>query len=124
MNKEKIYTDIVNIISERTAVLRDEPMSKHTSFKIGGIADLYIKVKDIEDIRKILEYSNKNNVKLTVIGNGSNLLVCDNGIRGITLKIELDKLEINEQEKEITVGAGILLSYLAQILLKKEIRLR
>lgn len=119
--RKEIYEDILNIISQESKVLKKEPMSKHTSFKIGGVADVYIVAKSIEDIKKILEYVNKNKIKLTIVGNGTNLLVKDNGIRGITLKPELDNLEINENTKIVTVGSGITLTFLAQRLLKKEL---
>ena len=120
MNKE-IYEDILNIISQESKVFEKEPMSKHTSFKIGGPADIYIIAKRLEDIEKILEYVNKNKIELTIVGNGTNLLIKDNGIRGITLKPELDNLKINENTGIATVGSGITLTFLAQKLLKKEL---
>lgn len=122
MNKDKIYSDIISVVSKDTIVLKDELMSKHTSFKIGGPADIYIKAKNIEDMKSILDYADKNEVQVHIVGNGSNLLVKDNGIRGITLKAHLENLEIDEDNGIITVGSGVLLSYLAQILLKKELK--
>ncbi len=119
--KEEIYKDIINFVSEDTKVLKDEPMSKHTSFKIGGKADVFVRAKTVEDITKLLKYAKENNINMTVIGNGTNILVKDNGIRGIVLKTELEKLEINETDNTITVGSGVKLTYLAQILLKKEL---
>lgn len=120
MEKEEIYNSIINIVSKETTVLKDELMSKHTSFKIGGPADIYIKSKSMEDIIKIVNYANKKNIKITIVGNGSNLLVKDSGIRGITLRADLDKIEIDEENNIVTVGSGVLLSFLSQILLKKE----
>lgn len=122
LEKDKMYSDVINIVSKDTLILKDELMSKHTSFKIGGLADIYIKAKNIEDIKSILRYVKDNNINLTIVGNGSNLLVKDNGIRGITLRIDLDKIEIDEGDQVVEVGAGILLSYLAQILLKKKLK--
>ena len=122
MNKEEIYSDIVKLVSKDTKVLKDELMSKHTSFKIGGPADIYIKAKSVDDVKVILDYASKNNVEIHIVGNGSNLLVKDKGIRGITLKVDIDKLEIDEQQAVITAGSGVLLSYLAQMLLKKELK--
>lgn len=121
LNNSEIYNHIVKIVSENTTVLKDEPMSKHTSFKIGGNADIYVRVTTENDIKKILEYAKENNIEITIVGNGTNLLVRDNGIRGITIRIDINKIEIDNKAKSITVGAGVLLSYLAQILLKKEI---
>ena len=85
MKKEDIYKKLTkDIINSKVYI--DEPMSKHTSFKIGGIADIFIKAKTIEDIKYVVNYVNNENIKLTVVGNGSNLLVKDNGIRGITMR--------------------------------------
>lgn len=120
LEKEEIYNDIMKMVSKDAVILKDELMSKHTSFKIGGPADIYAKVKNTEDIISIINYANKNNIKINIVGNGSNLLVKDNGIRGITLRADLDKLEIDEKNGIVTVGSGVLLSFLAQVLLKKE----
>jgi len=65
----------------------DEPMSLHTSFHIGGPADVLVVPADREDLRKVLRIAQEEKVSLTVIGNGSNLLVRDKGIRGIVLKL-------------------------------------
>lgn len=101
----------------------NEPMSKHTSFKTGGKADYYITVKTIEDIRAVTKFAKDNNIQLYIIGNGSNLLVSDKGVRGIVLKIALEDFKIEEKEKEVivTVGAGIKIMSLAQLLVQKEI---
>lgn len=120
LEKEEIYNDIIKIVSKDAVILKDELMSKHTSFKIGGPADIYAKVKNTEDIINIINYANKNNIEINIVGNGSNLLVKDNGIRGITLRADLEKLEIDEKNDIVTVGSGVLLSFLAQVLLKKE----
>lgn len=65
----------------------DEPMSAHTSFHIGGPADALVIPADTEDIRKILRIAREDKSPLAVVGNGSNLLVRDKGIRGIVLKL-------------------------------------
>lgn len=89
-------------------IIFDEPMKKHTSFKIGGIADQFIKIKDEEELQEAIKYAKNKNLKITIIGNGSNLLVLDKGIRGLVIKIDIQKLEIERKEKyaEITVGSG------------------
>jgi len=98
-------------------------MSKYTSFKIGGPAECMVKIKTLEQLKSILKYTNENNIKLTIIGNGSNILVSDEGIKGIVVKIEIDNLEIDIQDKKaiITVGSGVKLGLLAQKCLKQEI---
>lgn len=109
LNKENLYYD--------------EPMAKQTSFKIGGPADVFIKVDNIEELKETLDLSKKNQIPLTIIGNGSNLLVTDKGIRGITAKLNLKDIEIkNENNKQIIkVEAGVPVGLLAQKLLKEEI---
>ena len=109
LNKENLYYD--------------EPMAKHTSFKIGGPADVFIKVDNIEELKETLDLSKQNQIPLTIIGNGSNLLVTDKGIRGITAKLNLKDIEIkNENNKQIIkVDAGVPVGLLAQKLLKEEI---
>ncbi len=88
----------------------NESMSKHTTFKTGGSVDYYIDAKTEEQIREVQRIANKNNIPFYIIGNGSNLLVRDNGIKGIVLKVGINTLKIDEKsndEIEVTVGAGI-----------------
>ena len=124
MDIERVSNDLEKIISEESVILVNEPMSKHTSFKIGGNADIFIKAKTEEDIKQILRYSNENNIPLTIVGNGSDLLVKDGGIRGIVIKVDIGifKIEkINEEDYIVTVGAGVKNGYVAQKLLIDEI---
>lgn len=85
MNIEEIYEILTKEIKDST-IYKNEPMSKHTSFKIGGNADIYVKAKTVEDIKIVLKVANENNIPTTIIGNGSNVLVKDNGIRGIVIR--------------------------------------
>jgi UDP-N-acetylmuramate dehydrogenase len=89
-------------------IIFDEPMKKHTSFKIGGTADEFIKATNEEELKEAIKYAKGKNLKITIIGNGSNLLVLDKGIRGLVIKIDIQKLEIGRKKKyaEITVGSG------------------
>lgn len=101
-------------------MIKNEPMSKHISFKTGGTADYYEKATNIEDIKNTIEFSKKKKIPLYIIGNGSNILVTDKGIRGIVLKIDIQKIEIEEDNEEVivTVGSGVKLMALAQKLLQ------
>ena len=122
MENKEILSGLKQIISEDKIKL-NEPMKQHTSFKIGGPAEFYIEINSIEELKKILEFSKKENINLTIIGNGSNLLVLDEGIKGIVIRLNFKELQINEIEDkiEVIVESGIQLGYLAQLLLKKEI---
>lgn len=118
-----IANQIKNLGIKEEKILYNEPMKKHTTFKIGGPAEVFIKIDNLEDLKKVLLFASKNNTKLTIVGNGSNLLVLDEGIKGITLNIKLEKIEIKEKEEkvEITVGAGEKIGKLSKICLQKQI---
>lgn len=122
LEKQKIKEDIIEFISKENIKL-DEPMSKHTSFKTGGNAEVFATVKTEKQIQELLKYSKINNIKLYIIGNGSNLLVSDEGIQGIVAKISFQELNISEQDEDIIVrvGAGYKVMALAQILKQKGI---
>ena len=91
MDKEKIKNVLIKKIP-KNQVFMDEPMSRHTSFKIGGNADLFVKIKNVNELIYAINFARENGINVTVIGNGSNILVKDNGIRGIVLKIEIDNM--------------------------------
>ena len=103
--QKTIYKMLVeNGIHEKN-ILLDEPMSKHTSFKTGGKADLFIKVYSVEEIKKVLRISSENNIPLFVLGNGTNLLVRDEGFRGIILQVKFESIKI--EGNEVVVGSGV-----------------
>ncbi|MCI8411197.1 MAG: UDP-N-acetylmuramate dehydrogenase [Clostridia bacterium] len=122
MNIKKLIED-ADLRIEQSKILYEEPMSKHTSFKIGGPAECFIKIDNIEDLKQILEVSKENHIPLTIIGNGSNLLVLDGGVKGIVLKIQIEECSILEQEDRIKVivSSGMKIGKLARILLKEKI---
>lgn len=102
----------------------NEPMKRHTSFKVGGNADILVKVKNMNELMYTIKIAKKNGVHITIIGNGSNILVKDKGIRGIVVQIEFDDIDIEpiqDNEVIVTVGAGVKLVSLAQELQKKSI---
>ena len=101
-------------------IKKNEPMSKHTSFKVGGNADYFIEINpDKNVINKISKFANENHIKLTIIGNGTNILVSDNGIRGIVLKLKVDT-SYNICDDYIEVFAGVQNAYVANIMLNNE----
>ena len=98
----------------------NEPMNKHTSFKIGGPAECLIKIKTAEELNAILKLSKEQNIPITIIGNGSNILVSDEGIKGFVLKIEIDIFEIDTSTSRLRIGSGVKLGMIAQKCLKQE----
>lgn len=95
-------------------VLREEEMRGHTTFKIGGPADRFIIIKDYAALEKMLSVLSSEEIPYIIIGNGSNMLVSDLGIRGAVLMLagELSKIELLEDGETIVCGAGARLSAL------------
>lgn len=90
-----------------------EPMKQHTTWRIGGNADLFVDPGDKDDIRRTVEFAAAHDIPLTVIGNGSNLLVKDGGIRGLVLKVGRGLAGISVEGATIKAGAGAMLPELA-----------
>ena len=101
------YDEITTALPE-LQVLKDEPMSRHTTFRIGGPADYFV-CPDREQIAAVLAVAKKCGMAITVIGNGSNLLVGDKGIRGLVVEIGSAMNQIMVDKNHITAGAGALL---------------
>jgi UDP-N-acetylmuramate dehydrogenase len=89
-----------------------EPLSFHTSLRIGGAADIFVVPQDVDDIRHALLFAHREQLPVAVIGGGNNLVVKDRGIRGVVLKLEgcLGRAEFNGEEA--VAGAGVSLSSL------------
>lgn len=120
--QEDCVNELFNTISKDKIIL-NEPMSKHTSFKIGGPAEIFIKANCIEDVKHVLAIAKKYNVPIYVIGNGSNLLVHDEGVKGIVLKIEMNNITINRKDNiaEIIAECGATMATIAYNILQQEI---
>lgn len=93
---------------------RAEPMSRHTTFRVGGPADVLIAPR-AEHLAKIIQLCREREEPFYIIGNGSNLLVGDGGIRGVVLDMTRHVDELVIKGKKITVGAGTLLSRIANL---------
>lgn len=102
---------IEKIKAQDADVLIDEPMSLHTSFRIGGPADVFCEVHSIDALKSIIDICRENSIKWYVIGLGSNLLVSDEGIRGVVIKLGEGFDEITpDGENRIRCGAGVSLA--------------
>ncbi len=107
-----IDVNIINQLKEFGCTVREcEPMQLHTSFKIGGPAEVFVSVFNMEQLKKLLLCVKENNLPLMLVGNGSNLLVRDTGIPGIVARLEGDfcKAELTD-DVTIKCGAGASLS--------------
>lgn len=119
-----VIRNLENIIPKEN-IKCNEPMSKHTTFKTGGKADCYLIAKTIEEVKNVVQYAKNNDIPIYIIGNGSNILVLDKGIRGIVLKIAIEDIKIEEKENDniiVSVGAGTKMMALAQMLKQKGIQ--
>ncbi len=108
------FLQYANQLLPQDAILRKEPMAKHTTFRLGGPADCMVAVQNIEQLAKILSYIVKAGLPYFLLGNGSNLLVGDKGYRGIVLRLAGEFTKISVEENCILAGAGALLSKTAQ----------
>lgn len=95
----------------------NEPMSKHTTFQIGGNADYYVTVKNMQEAQSIVTVAKKYELPITYLGNGSNILVRDEGVRGIVLKNAIGTVEI--EENTMIVGAGVTIAAAAFLAYEK-----
>ncbi len=103
----------------------DEPMSKHTTFRVGGNADYYIRVSSLDQFVNGIRLLKDNDISITILGNGSNVLVSDKGIRGAVFELGKDFSDVSinrlEDKIEVKAEAGALLSNVGATLLKEGI---
>lgn len=102
-------------------ILFHEPMKNHTSFKIGGPADLMIIPTTEKDIVESVKFCRDNNIKYFIMGNGTNLLVSDSGIRGVVIKIGNGFNRIDVYDDKIFCQSGALLSLVGKQGLKESL---
>ena len=119
--KEIIEKAKLKISKDR--IFYGELMKNYTSFKIGGPAECLIKIETKEELKEILLLANKENIPITIIGNGSNILVSDDGIRGITLIIKIEGIKYLEDGKKVivNVGAGEKIAKLGRMFLNNQL---
>lgn len=111
--EDRFYEGLVNIVGEE-ALLRDEPLSRHTSFRIGGPADYFTEPHNSDEIKDIIELCKKAGVPFAIMGNGSNLLVSDEGYRGVIICISKSMRAIKTEGEHIYAEAGALLAGIAR----------
>jgi len=99
-------------------IARNEPMARHTTWRIGGPADLFVEPWGVDDLTCVLEFVRRHNLPLTVIGNGSNVLVGDGGIRGVVVKIGHGMSRIKVEGTSIRAEAGAKLAQVESAALK------
>ena len=111
MNKAALAADLQALLKE--PVIIDAPMSKHTTWKIGGPADIMVFPTCPEELSAILPLLKGQGINWLVIGNGSNLLVADKGVRGVVIKMGENFASSQWRGLEVKASSGMLLAALA-----------
>ena len=106
MNTEQVYRDLSGLVRDENCIVRDALMKNYTTFRIGGPADLLIQPSSEEELIRIAAYLRQKDISAVVLGNGSNVLVKDGGIRGVVIKIGKNMGNIRTEGEEITAEAG------------------
>tara|TARA_B110000444_G_scaffold140830_1_gene132130 strand:+ start:2636 stop:3565 length:930 start_codon:yes stop_codon:yes gene_type:complete len=100
----------------------DEPMKKHTTYGIGGPAELFVLPSDKNDLISIVQLSKKYKQAVTIIGSGSNLLISDNGIKGVVISIKHCLRTINVDIDKIYVECGTMLGKIVKESMKHDLK--
>lgn len=111
MQKE-FYERLIDIMDQES-VLLDEPMKKHTTFRIGGPSDYFVLPKNIEEVKGVIALCKEKEVPFYILGNGSNLLVSDDGFRGVIIQLYKNMSHIEVEGNAIRAQVGALLSQIA-----------
>lgn len=121
------YNLLKQFIAKRAveyAVFENEPMSKHTTFRVGGPADLFVKVPNAEELKACLTFCLDKEIEFLILGNGSNVLVSDKGIRSVvftTFGVGDEGIRILKEADDVVtieVDSGVLLSKVSRFALK------
>ena len=102
-------------------VKKDEPMKIHTTFRVGGPASYFVTPETEEEVAKVIEVCTQENVPYYIVGNGSNLLVSDQGYEGVIIQIYKQMNQVEITENEIHAQAGALLSMIANRAMEAEL---
>ena len=94
-------------------------LKDYTTFKIGGAAEFFAEVNNTIELQEVLQWAGDNNKQIFVLGGGSNLLVSDDGIKGLVIKLNLNDLEI--EGNKVRVGSGVSLTYLLNETLENDL---
>lgn len=118
--KQIVLETISNIIPKENISFQ-VPMSKHTTFRVGGNTDVMIKIDKIDQLPSLISYLVQESVPYFILGNGSNILVSDQGYRGIMIQISSEFSNYIIEDTTIKVEAGAMLSKISKIALEQEL---
>lgn len=103
-------------------VLKDEELKNHTTFEIGGPCDYMVIPKDYESVRKLVEFLRENKLEFMVIGNGSNLLISDKGLRMVVIKLSENLSKVEIRDDLVIAQAGALLTETSKKAIEKSLK--
>lgn len=109
---QSFYDKLTSVIAKERVYV-DEPMSRHTTFRVGGPADFFVTPKVKEEVRDVIRICKEAGMPYYIIGNGSNLLVSDAGYRGVIVQIYKEMNEVKVEGDLVKAQAGALLSGIA-----------
>lgn len=114
MSKEQIFDELQSLLTLGTFLQKDEPLSKRTTLRVGGPADIYIEPQTDDDLSKVVRFCQEHSVPFFVLGRGSNLLIRDGGIRGVVICLahpHFSRVEVVGDR--IHCGAGARLKFIS-----------
>ena len=120
MEYKIIYDKLKDFISEDRMKI-NEPMKNHTSFQIGGACDILVLPRSQSEIKKIIDLCRENQTPFFVMGNGTNLLIKDSGIRGVVIKLAQNFNDIKVDGNIITCKAGVAMSAISRVALENSL---
>ncbi len=120
MDLKKIYEKMRELLPENQIKI-NEPMKEHTSFRIGGPADIMVLPTNIQQVTNIVKFCRENHIPFFVMGNGTNLLVKDEGIRGVVMKLAQNFNDVLINNNIMKCKAGVPLSMAAKIALENSL---
>ena len=112
MTRELVLEQLNKLLGAEN-VFADEPMSNRCTFRIGGEADFFVTPSSAQQIAGVVDFAKKENIPYFVMGNGSNLLVSDNGYRGIIINIGKNMSDVTVDGNTVTAMAGATLAKIA-----------
>lgn len=118
--REALLEELKTLLKE-DSIRYNEPMRKHTTFRVGGNATVMVFPKTVEEISSLLKWKEENQIPFVTVGNGSNLLVSDTGFDGVVMKLQSNFNEVKEENGKITAQAGCSLGKLALFAREKEL---
>ena len=115
------HTLLKNLEKLSSNIKIDEPMSLHTSFKVGGPADFFITPKSIKELANIYKFCKKENIPAFVMGKGTNILVSDKGIRGVVIRVGDNLSNFTFKENMLDAEAGVDLAVISKAAAEKNL---